>query len=1206
MPSKLDEILELVEKNDPEALFELGRMYEYSDGSDGITKSYQQAFVYYKRAAEQWNSNAQNNLGLMFYNGSGVKQDYFLAEYLIRVAIRQNNKFAYANLAMMFYEGKAIVQDYAEAFRLYTLSASKGCNYARRLLASMYVDGLGTTKKDYTEARRLLNLAIEDGDELAQTQLSQIPEEEPAQAPIPLKIDADVKLEEIRDLAVNGDIKALKSQLSLWSKYLGYFLNATSLQRLETSAAKNNVAAMTILGVLYLDGSLVTRDYKCAFRWFNKATEHTRDKFCLKQLGHMYLYGLGVEKNILRAYSLYSDAEFFAELEDIVIVSGINALRTELNLSHRYLQFFHKPELIKLLEVAADKGSYSAMIVLGVMYLDGTLCVANYKEAYKWFIKVNEKIKDQFVLRKLAYMYEHGLGVAKDAKKASLLYKESGFFLQLENLVTDGNLDALENQLSLNYSYWNYIYTPASINWLRRYANQGEVAAIMVLGMLYMDGKIIKQNYKEALKRFEKANDVKKNKFILRCLGEIYDKGLGVDRDIQKALIYYLEAARYSDQTSIRWLKEQFEKYKNSKEHANKLISIKCAANLGDIYFLEKNYLKALPYLVTLDGVTGLSCDKTVLLAHMYNYALGVERNVREALRIYGQKYNDMHGYHYGKIAIIHLEGIGNADDIAKARSNFELGFKRNDRESSFFLAVMHQKGIGIEKNVTEALKYFNFCMQWEENSGYGYGQNLSKNLASYIIAELNLNNLDLVAHKIEAIRVITELSNEEYPVAISALGLMYENGLITGERDYVKAAELYQKAKSLYGKDNNKYNFAWLFTLPHVYTYRYADKLWKQGEIIFYAPNEYRLAKLYQHGLGVAQDITKAIELYSLAIKHEHVESYYELAILYKHGIHIEKSLVKSIELFTSAAELGDAKSQYELAMIHMVGGDEVPCNILLALSNLVKASELGYAPAKLELAKIYANGHGVIKPEPQKAISLLKEAVKLGDQEAQYQLACMYKKGVEVIPFADIYQLYKLAADKEHVLARYKLAKLYLNGHGVAKDINKAVKLYQETASKGHVKSLFRLSQLYRKGYPDLPVNIEVAERYLAEARAKGYFSETTVPAIAPPTETHAETHTEIGKPAEHATETVASGVPTVLSSRRALELGIQFMNGEGVGREVNIACKHFIQALDDDATCADAKMYLMALKDDSTPDIKEKIDRLFVSREYSRCTK
>ncbi|PAX24878.1 hypothetical protein CKX34_01650, partial [Neisseria gonorrhoeae] len=67
------------------------------------------------QAAEQGNAAAQFNLGVMYENGQGVRQDYVQAVQWYRKASEQGDAQAQYNLGLMYYDGRGVRQDLALA-----------------------------------------------------------------------------------------------------------------------------------------------------------------------------------------------------------------------------------------------------------------------------------------------------------------------------------------------------------------------------------------------------------------------------------------------------------------------------------------------------------------------------------------------------------------------------------------------------------------------------------------------------------------------------------------------------------------------------------------------------------------------------------------------------------------------------------------------------------------------------------------------------------------------------------------------------------------------------------------------------------------------------------------------------------------------------------------------------------------------------------
>ena len=77
--------------------------------------NFQEAAKWYRRAAEQGDATAQNALGGLYFEGSGVPQDYSEAVKWYRLAAAQGHAPAQYNLGDMFVHGACVARDDAEA-----------------------------------------------------------------------------------------------------------------------------------------------------------------------------------------------------------------------------------------------------------------------------------------------------------------------------------------------------------------------------------------------------------------------------------------------------------------------------------------------------------------------------------------------------------------------------------------------------------------------------------------------------------------------------------------------------------------------------------------------------------------------------------------------------------------------------------------------------------------------------------------------------------------------------------------------------------------------------------------------------------------------------------------------------------------------------------------------------------------------------------
>ena len=78
------------------------------------------------QAAEQGNAQAQLDLGVMYYKGEGVRQDYAQAVQWFRKAAEQGVAEAQHNLGVAYDQGLGSRQDDAQAVQWYRKAAEQG------------------------------------------------------------------------------------------------------------------------------------------------------------------------------------------------------------------------------------------------------------------------------------------------------------------------------------------------------------------------------------------------------------------------------------------------------------------------------------------------------------------------------------------------------------------------------------------------------------------------------------------------------------------------------------------------------------------------------------------------------------------------------------------------------------------------------------------------------------------------------------------------------------------------------------------------------------------------------------------------------------------------------------------------------------------------------------------------------------------------
>lgn len=156
------------EDGEPSAQFTLGMCYY--EGKD-VEQDWDQAIIWFQKAASQGQLEAQYNLGLCYYNGQGVSKDKGKACEYFALSADQGLPEALLSLGIIAYDDK----DSQSAFLLFEKAAQHGCAQAQYNLGVCYFEGIGV-KKNKTRAIFWFQQAAAKGLEKAEEVLKGIAE----------------------------------------------------------------------------------------------------------------------------------------------------------------------------------------------------------------------------------------------------------------------------------------------------------------------------------------------------------------------------------------------------------------------------------------------------------------------------------------------------------------------------------------------------------------------------------------------------------------------------------------------------------------------------------------------------------------------------------------------------------------------------------------------------------------------------------------------------------------------------------------------------------------------------------------------------------------------------------------------------------------------------------------------------------------------
>jgi TPR repeat protein len=126
-------------------------------------RNYSLAYKEIEPLARAGNTEAEHLLGLMYYMGRGVPQDYKQALIWHRKAAVKGKADAQYVVGAMYYTGNAVIQDHKQAVIWFRKAAEQGHAEAQQILGLMYRYHIGGLPQDNVLAYMLWNLAAANG-----------------------------------------------------------------------------------------------------------------------------------------------------------------------------------------------------------------------------------------------------------------------------------------------------------------------------------------------------------------------------------------------------------------------------------------------------------------------------------------------------------------------------------------------------------------------------------------------------------------------------------------------------------------------------------------------------------------------------------------------------------------------------------------------------------------------------------------------------------------------------------------------------------------------------------------------------------------------------------------------------------------------------------------------------------------------------------
>ncbi len=299
----------------------------------------------------------------------------------------------------------------------------------------------------------------------------------------------------------------------------------------QKKCKEGNLQSCVNVGLAYLNGTGIKKDYKKAREYFKKTCDKCQNRGC-DYLGDIYANGLGVKKDYKKAYKLYKKA--------------------------------------------CNNNYMSACDSLGLMYLNGHGVKKDSLKAIEYL--TNSCYENNYMesCNNIAILYMLGKsGVHKNYKRAKELFERSCYLnsakgcMGLGDIYKNGYCGEANKTIAAHYyeracnksdenTYKACLNSALIYYHLGKYYKAKKLleitcrghdkAACAYLGMLFYKGKGVEKNTKKGLRFLKKSCD---NNFSFACynLGVIYLKDI---KDYSKAMYYLKKACNIGDKESCK------------------------------------------------------------------------------------------------------------------------------------------------------------------------------------------------------------------------------------------------------------------------------------------------------------------------------------------------------------------------------------------------------------------------------------------------------------------------------------------------------------------------------------------------------------------------------------------------------------------------------------------------------------------------------
>lgn len=363
-------------------------------------------------------------------------------------------------------------------------------------------------------------------------------------------------------------------------------------------------------------------------------------------------------------------------------------------------------EIAKCTEKAAKLGDAQAQADIGRFYIGGNGVKLDYHKGLFWYKKAIAQ-NHTLALRRMAWLYDNGVGVQKNSKKA----------LQYTKRAAELNDQQAQYEYALAFEKANDYKN--AVKWHKKAAKPGHLDAEFQLGYIYQEGLgEIERNPYKARKYYEPLA-ASGNAAALNNLANLYNDGRGVRQDYKKALDLYLKSAKKGNplamfHAGIIYYKGHQNSRNNEMEAAEWIEKSAKAGHLPAIIKMghfsrkgigvEPDNIKAMEWYKKAAQAGSEKGDYWVGRSHLMNYSSPKELDLAIAsLEKAAQKRHFFKAYFY----LAEAYRKQGSEQINNAISWYEKAAEGNYLPAQIALGNLYEQGQEIKQDHKEAFKWY-------------------------------------------------------------------------------------------------------------------------------------------------------------------------------------------------------------------------------------------------------------------------------------------------------------------------------------------------------------------------------------------------------------------------------------------------------------------------------------------------------------------